>query len=159
MQMPWGPGGRMLGQESVEGPLGVLSLRRKARVASGCGLWQECSPWSTSGELATQQTNVPLSAGQLLGDSTPRLCAPEETGSPADTRPSQPGGLSIPRALPEGALVTLAPQTPWVPGRGRAQPGHRHDRVPVCLAHPWQLTLLRTASPTGGSTDSAPSPP
>lgn len=67
MQMPWGPRGRMLGQEGFEGPLGVLSLRRKAHVASGCGLWQERSPWSMSGELATQQTNVPLSAGQPLG--------------------------------------------------------------------------------------------
>lgn len=64
---PGVPGGRVLGQEGVEGPLGALSLRLKARVASGCGLWQERSPWSTSGELATQQTNVPLSAGQTLG--------------------------------------------------------------------------------------------
>lgn len=158
---PGVPGRALLGQEGVEGPLGALSLRGSKpmwplAVASGrnAALGQRLVSWRLSKQTCPCQQARPWES-----DSTLRLCAPRETGGPADTRPSQPGGLSIPRALPEGALVTLAPQGHRFPGRGRAQPRHRHGRSVHVLAHPQQLTLLRTASPTGGRTDSAPSRP
>lgn len=127
----------MLGQVGVEGPLGALSLRGSKpvwhlAVASGrnAALGQRLVSWPLSKQTCPCQPARPWES-----DSTLRLCAPKETGGPTDTQPSQPGGLSIPGALPEGALVTLAPQAPWVLGRGRAQPGHRHGcSVPVSRA-------------------------
>ena len=157
---PGVPGGGCWDRRALRGPWECSASGAKPMwplaVAFGrnAALGQCLVSWPLSKQTCPCQLASPWES-----DSTPRLCAPEETGGPADTRPSQPGGLSIPRALPEETLVTLAPQAPWVPGRGKAQPGHRHDRVPVCLAHPRQLTLLRTASPTRGSTDLAPRPP
>lgn len=111
----------MLGQVGVEGPLGALSLTGSKpvwhlAVASGrnAALGQRLVSWPLSKQTCPCQPARPWES-----DSTLRLCAPKETGGPTDTQLSQPGGLSIPGALPEGPLL------PWPlgPPRFRAVAG------------------------------------